>query len=231
MAFATGYGDNFLQGTTGGTVAAGWTIADSGKPNGATVVQAGNIDTTTGPVNNDLAIATIADDFGAAIGSKVVANYGDRDASTSDRAGVDVTKAHAASGTLAFNPSPTGTRSESFIIRGVTTKINNVADPAILGGTRVGAGYYDNTHGTIADRKLGVYDINVLATPSTEIHPERTVTGNPGDANTYVNPADGTAAVANEIFPTLTLPGELTYHFGSGAKPTTDSYKALNTNE
>ncbi len=41
-----------------------------------------------------------------------------------------------------------------------------------------------------------------------------------------VNPADGTAAVATEIFPTRALPGELTYHFGGLGKPTTDEYKA-----
>ena len=221
------YGDNFLQGTTStSTVALGWTLADSGKPNGATAIGVGNIDTTSGPVNNDLAIATVADDFGAAIGSKVVANYGDRDGSTSDRAGVDVAKAHAASGTFAFNPSPTGTRSETFIIQGVTTKINDVADTAIQGGTRFKDGYYDNTHGTIADRKLGVYDINVLATPSTAIHPERTVTGSPGTANTYQNTTDTSDAVTGEIFPTSDVPGELTYHFGGLGKPTTDEYKA-----
>lgn len=237
MAFATGYGDNFIQGTTGtaltaptATVALGWTLADSGKPNGATAIGVGNIDSTAGPINNDLSIRTAADDFGTAIGSKVIANYGDRDTATSDRVGIDVTKAHTASGTFAFNPSPTGTRSETFIIQGFTTKINNVANTAIQGGTRVKDGQYDNTHGTIADRTLGSYAYDVLAIPSTNITPNTTITGG-GTANTYVNPADGTDAVADEIFPTLTLPGELTYHFGSGAKPTTDSYKALNTNE
>lgn len=232
MAFATGYGDNFLQGTTStATVALGWTLADSGKPNGATAIGVGNIDTTSGPVNNDLSIRTIADDTGAAIGSKVVANV--PGASTTDRVGVSgAVTGNAPDGTiLGFNPSPTGTRSETFVIHGFTTKLSNVANTAIQGGTRVGDGTYDNTHGTVSDRKLGVYDINVLATPSTEIHPERTVTGSPGLVSVYINPADGSNALSTEVFPTLTLPGELTYHFGSGAKPTTDNYKALNTNE
>ena len=57
------------------------------------------------------------------------------------------------------------------------------------------------------------------------------MTGSPGFVSVYINPADGSNALSTEVFPTLTLPGELTYHFGSGAKPTTDSYKALNTNE
>ena len=231
MAFATGYGDNFLQGTTAtATVALGWTLADSGKPNGATAIGVGNIDTTSGPVNNDLSIRTIADDTGAAIGSKVVANV--PGASTTDRVGVSgAVTGNAPDGTiLGFNPSPTGTRSETFVIHGFTTKLSNVANTAIQGGTRVGDGTYDNTHGTIADRKLGTYDIDIYARPSTEITPGTTITGG-GGANTYVNPADGSAAVANEIFPTRTLPGELTYHWGSGAKPYTDDYKAKNANE
>ena len=232
MAFATGYGDTFLLGTTGGTVAAGWTIADSGKPDGATVVQAGNIDTTSGPVNNDLAIATVADNFGAAIGSKI-AEKGGSGVITTDRAGIAEARGDLL-GTLAFNPSPTGTRSETFIIQGFTTKISNVANAAIQGGT-VGDGTYDNTHGIIKSGSgtFAAGSFNALATPSTNIRP--TYTKEDEDvvdtSYTFVNPADGTVAVTTEIFPTRTLPGELTYHFGGLAKPTTDEYKAKNTNE
>ena len=43
---------------------------------------------------------------------------------------------------------------------------------------------------------------------------------------TFVNPADGTAAVASEIFPSRAVPGELTYHFGGVNKATTDEYKS-----
>ena len=233
MAFATGYGDTFIQGTTSAaTVVNGWTLADSGKPNGATAIGVGNIDTTSGPVNNDLAIATVADNFGAAIGSKI-AEKGGSGVITTDRAGIAEARGDLL-GTLAFNPSPTGTRSETFIIQGYTTKISNVANTAIQGGT-VGDGTYDNTHGIIKSGSgtFAAGSFNALATPSTNIRP--TYTKEDEDvvdtSYTFVNPADGTVAVTTEIFPTRTLPGELTYHFGGLAKPTTDEYKAKNTNE
>ena len=203
----------------------GWVKA-SGSNDDGTIMGAGNI-SATGPITSDIGINTLADNVGeTVIGSKVVTNDG-TGASTTDRAGLQEA---ASAGTLAFNQSPTGTRSETFVIHGFTTKLSNVANTSILGGTRIGDGTYDNTHGTIADRKLGTYDIDIYARPSTEITPGTTITGG-GGANTYVNPADGSAAVANEIFPTRTLPGELTYHWGSGAKPYTDDYKAKNANE
>jgi hypothetical protein len=227
------YGDNFLQGTTStATIALGWTLADSGKPNGATAIGVGNIDTTSGPVNNDLAIATVADNFGAAIGSKIVENGGSGSLTT-DRAGVAEARGDLL-GTLAFNPSPTGTRSETFIIQGFTTKISNVANTAIQGGT-VGDGTYDNTHGTIKSGSgtFAAGSFNALATPSTNIRP--TYTREDEDvvdtSYTFKNPADGTPAVATEIFPTRAVPGELTYHFGGLAKPTTDEYKAKDEEE
>ncbi len=203
----------------------GWVKA-SGSNDDGTIMGAGNV-SATGPITSDIGINTLADNVGeTVIGSKVVTNDGTT-GSTTDRAGLQEA---ASAGTLAFNPSPTGTRSETFVIHGFTTKLSNVANTSILGGTRIGDGTYDNTHGTIADRKLGTYDIDIYARPSTQITPGTTITGG-GGVNTYINPADGTDAVATEIFPTKTLPGELTYHWGSGAKPTTDDYKAKNANE
>jgi hypothetical protein len=215
------------QGTTGQTVVAGWTFSASGVNNGGTAIGIGNTGVT--PLSNDLAIATIADDYGAAIGSVVVSNDG-TGAATTDRVGVG--KA-VSGGTLAFNPNARDKRddrSETWIIRGVTTKLSDVANTALLSRGTVGDGRYDNTHGTIADRKLGSYAIDINAVPSTNITPNTTITGG-GGANTYVNPADGTAAVSTEIFPSRSVPGELTYHFGGLGKPTTDEYKAKDSNE
>lgn len=233
MAFSTGYGDTFLQGATGGTVAAGWTIADSGKPDGATVIGAGNIDTTLGPVNNDLGINTLADNVGVRqVGSKVVSNDG-TGAITTDRAGVG--KAVSA-GTLAFVPDPTGTRSETFVIRTVTTKLSDVANTALQVNGTIGDGRYDNTHGIIisSSGNFAAGSFDAMAVPSTNLRPNFTKDDEGDFANgsyTFINPADGTVAVATEIFPTLTLPGELTYHFGGLGKPTTDGYKPKNAFE
>lgn len=218
------------QGTsTAQTVALGWVVG-SGVNNGGTAIGIGNTGVT--PLSNDLAIMTIADDVGGVIGSVVAANDG-TGAATTDRVGVG--KA-VSGGTLAFNPNARDKRddrSETWVMKSVTTKLSDVANTALLGGT-IGDGRYDNIHGTIADRLIGSKAdeaFDVLAVPSTQIVPGRTKGANAGDASTMVNPADGSAAVATEIFPTLAVPGELTYHFGGLGKPTTDAYKARNSGE
>lgn len=216
-------------GTTDGT-GGGW-IAGSGSNNGGTVVGAGG--TGVSPISNDLTVASIADDFGAAIGSKVVANDG-TGAATTDRVGVGYAIA-GSSGTLAFNPSPTGTRSETFVIRGVSTKLSGTANTALLskGGHNNGVDPRQ-LHGTISSSSgtfaAGTYD--VLAAPSTDITPNYTH-GSEGINGTYTfqNTTDTTIAVSGEIFPTRAVPGELTYHFGGLGKPTTDEYKAKNAFE
>ena len=73
---------------------------------------------------------------------------------------------------------------------------------------------------------------DVMARPSTEIVPGRTKGSNTGNANTY-GPTQqmASAAVASEIFPSLSVPGELTYHFGGQGKATTDEYKAKDSFE
>ena len=233
MAFSTGYGDTFLTGTTSAaTVANGWTLADSGVVDGGTIIKAGN-KVATSPITNDLSINTLADNVGdRTVGSKVVSNDG-TGAATTDRAGVG--KA-VSGGTLAFIPDPTGARSETFVIRTVTTKLSDVANTALQVNGTTGDGRYDNIHGTIAaaSGNFAAGSYNVLAVPSTDITPNYTKdheTQDGGRAYTLINPADGSVAVASEIFPSLTLPGELTYHFGALGKPTTDEYKAKNSNE
>ena len=80
-----------------------------------------------------------------------------------------------------------------------------------------------------ASAKFASFD--VLAAPSTDITPNFTnadidVSSKTANVMTFVNPADGTAAVASEIFPSRAVPGELTYHFGGVNKATTDEYKS-----
>jgi hypothetical protein len=222
-------------GTTDGT-GGGWTLSASGNVQGGTVVGAGNIDTSAGVIKNDLAIATIADDFGAAIGSKIVSNDG-TGAATTDRVGVS--KA-VSGGTLAFQPATTGTRSEEWVIMGVSTKIGGVANSQLTSSRTHNDGTVrDHIHDTILAGSGGfanpgnVYD--VMAVPSTNIAPnftQHSASHNTDTANQYtLFNTDGTVAVSSEIFPTRTLPGELTYHFGGLGKPTTDSYKAKNVFE
>ena len=231
MALPDRYGSAFLAGTKGTTFAQGFDFATSGVVDGGTIVKAGN-KATDSPITNDLGVNTLADNVGdRAIGSKIIANVG-TGASTTDRAGLQSSQSGLSpqGAEIAFNASAT-----QWVIRGVSDTLGGAANTAIrhFGGT-IGDGRYDNIHGTIADRLIGskadeAYD--TLARPSTEIVPGRTKGSNAGNATTMVNPADGSAAVATEIFPTRAVPGELTYHFGGQAKPTTDEYKAKDAYE
>tara|TARA_R110000796_G_scaffold228892_1_gene346126 strand:- start:1039 stop:1722 length:684 start_codon:yes stop_codon:yes gene_type:complete len=219
-----------IIGTTDGT-GGGYTLSASGNVQGGTVINAGAIDTSVGVIKNDLALVTTADNVGeTVIGSKVVTNDG-TGAVTTDRAGVQ--KA-LSGGTLAFTPDKDATRSEVFVIRGVTTKLSNVAlsaESSRLVGDHNDGTVKDWIYGNITSNSGNFSNANntynVLAVPSTDITPNFT-RGSEGVAGsfTFVNPADGTDAVASEIFPSRAVPGELTYHHGAAGGPTTDEYKS-----
>ena len=199
--------------------------------NGGAIVMAGN-KASDSPVTKDMGLNTLADDRGAAIGSVVVSNDG-TGAATTDRAGVG--KA-VSGGTLAFNPNALDKRddrSETWVMRGVTTKLSDVANTVLLAGN-VGDGTYDNIHGTIQASSGSFSNPNhsydMLARPSTNITPNFTPQDG-GQSHTLQNTTDTTDADVAEIFPTRAVPGELTYHFGGLGRPTTDEYKAKNSNE
>lgn len=231
MALPDRYGSAFLAGTKGTTFAQGFDFATSGVVDGGTIVKAGN-KASDSPITNDLSVNTLADNVGdRAVGSKIIANVG-TGASTTDRAGLQSSQSGLSpqGAEIAFNASAT-----QWVIRGVSDTLGGASNTAIrhFGGT-IGDGRYDNIHGTIADRLIGSKAdeaFDVMARPSTEIVPGRTKGSNAGNATTMVNPADGSAAVSTEIFPTRAVPGELTYHFGGQAKPTTDEYKAKDAYE
>jgi hypothetical protein len=201
----------------------------STKNNGGTVVNAGNADTTKGPISRALQLNTLADDVGAAPGSKVVSNDGTGSQYT-DRSGL--TKAVSA-GTLAFNAN-----SSQWIMSGgnVTTTVGGVSNTVLASA---GADFngklnidINSTNGTVSDRKVGTTPIiNILAVPSSGINSFRTKGAGAGNINTYINPLDGTDAVASETLPSRSIPGELTYNFGGLNGPTTSQYKAKNSYE
>ena len=168
-----------------------------------------------------------------AIGSKIVSNDG-TGASTTDRHGVG--KA-VSGGTLAFTPATTGTRSEEWVVMGVSTKIGGVANSQLTSSRTHNDGLVKqgvseqliaSQSGTFSNDG-NTYD--VMAVPSTDITPNF-AHHNASDYHTvnatatFVNPADGTVAVGSEIHPSRSVPGELTYHFGHASGPITDEYKA-----
>ena len=211
--------------------------SSSTKNDGGTVVKGGT-PASDSPMTNNLNLKDL--NTGTDSGSKVVAQSG----TAGDKAGVQAANSGGTGG-LAFFPDATkGER--NFLIRGAGTtdgnnEINNDASSVLTIPASDGDGVAPQTL-IVTTRQLGefanadgststVRAFNVLARPSTAIVPGRTKGTDEGVESTFVNPADGSAAVKSEIVPSRSVPGELTYHFGGLAKPTTDEYKARDAKE
>jgi len=190
---------------------------------GGSIYHAGNADTTTGPISNAVTIAGTVDDL-RDVGSKVVANDG-TGAATTDRVGV----AKALSGgTLAYNATAT-----QWVMRGggVTSTLSNVATTALDTTAANWKGVVrDGVHDLITTRQLGTGGgtFDIYAVPSTDITPNFTKGAGAGTVVNYVAPSGtgGHTGADNAATPSRAIPGELTYHFGGLAAPTTDEYKA-----
>jgi hypothetical protein len=178
-------------------------------------------------------------------GGRVLAKSGGG-AVTTDRAGIQTARGTGSGGTgsLAYYPDARAAEGQNrnFILRAAgdtnASRINNVAGTNLhvpAGDVATNRGSVP-IHDNVKNRNRGDYSINVLAAPSTNIHPERTLTGAGVVAN-YIDPAAASGAAPDPIatdqasIPTRAVPGELTYHFGGLAKPTTDEYKARNAYE
>ena len=223
-------------------------VAASGNNNGGIAIGVNHDhvqDAGTRNMSSGVPIVDFADKFDDVTGSKVVTNDG-TGAATTDRAGLQSVRGSGGggTGTVGFNPDKNGTRSEIFIIRGVTTKLNNAAMKTeagpVLNGNFNNGTVKDGIHGTIIGGSGAFANpnntYNKLARPSTDITPNFTHSSASANVDTglkytMVNPADGSVAVESEIFPSLAVPGELTYHFGHANGPITDEYKAKNAFE
>ena len=199
---------------------------------GGTVVNGGNI-ASDNPMTVSKTLATMADgdtDYG----SKVLAQDGTV-SEDEDYSGIQAANSGGAGG-LAFTPdAQAGER--NFLIRGAGTadgnnKVNNDASTVLSIPASNSDGVAPQTL-IVSTRQLGEDDasFNILARPSTAMVPGRTKGTDAGAASTFVNPADGTPAVKSEVVPSRAVPGELTYHFGGLAAPTTDEYKARDSYE
>lgn len=193
------------------------------KNNGATLVGAGNVD-TSGPITKVLQVNDIADDFGLPFGSKVVANDG-TGAATTDRVGVSGINPSVA---LGYNAS-----ASEWLIRGVATTIGGVSNNVLLSkGSDYDGSVKDNifelNHTHTLGSGNGTFDF--YARSSTDITPNYTKGGNAGAEQNFVQVDGSTAATDDAATPTRSVPGELTYRFG-GPLPVNDDYKAKNVFE
>lgn len=197
---------------------------------GGTVVNAGNI-ASDNPITNSRSLVDVADG-GDDYGSKVVAQAG----GSGDYAGVQAANSGGTGGLAFFPDAQAGER--NFLIRGAGTadgnnEINNDSSSVLTIPASNDADSVAPQTLIISTKQLGESDavFNVLARPSTAMVPGRTKGTDAGVTSTFVNPADGTDAVKSEIVPSRAVPGELTYHFGALAAPTTDEYKAKDSYE
>jgi hypothetical protein len=177
-------------------------------------------------ITKAIGVYELANDVGADIGSKVVANDG-TGAATTDRVGV--TKAVSA-GTLAFTANAT-----QWIVRGgnVTTTIGGVANAVLVSaGCDYDGSINDNIHQLTTTRAIGSGNgtFDFYARPSTDITPNYTKGAGAGDLVEFVQVDGTTAATDDAATPTRSVPGELTYRFG-GPLPKQDDYKAKNVRE
>lgn len=197
------------------------------KRNGGTIVAAGNV-SASGPVANVLDLVEV-NGSRSSYGSKVVVDT-NGGASNADPHGV--TKA-VSSGTFAYTPA----KGTNFLLRAAgdtnAGKINNTSSTVLsVGGNNTPV----SIHKLTSTRKLGAYadaEFNVLAVPNGDVVPGRTKGTGAGNLSQYVQADDGTTTtgVDDAASPTRSVPGELTYHFGGLAAPTTNEYKAKNSYE
>lgn len=196
----------------------------SEKRNGGTLVAAGNV-SASGPVSNVLDLVEV-NGSKQSYGSKVVTDT-NGGASNADPHGV--TKV-VSSGTFAYTPA----KGTNFLLRAAgdtnAGKVNNTSSTVLsVGGNKTPK----SIHKTVSTRRLGAYadaSFNVLAVPNGNVVPGRTKgTGN-GALSNFVQKDGTTSAVDDAATPTRSVPGELTYMFGS-KNPKNDTYKARNSYE
>lgn len=202
--------------------------------NGGTVLNGGDIGQNS-PFTKNISIkdnAIGSTSYGSAVVS--INRY-----NSADHYGVIKAKG---TGSFAFYPnSQEGER--NFLIRNAgsadgNNKVNNSVESSLATPgseyASVGIRSVNAIHKVLSTSLLGSdadASFNVLARPSSAMVPGRTKgTGYGNDSN--FTQADGTGVATDDAAsPTRSVPGELTYHFGGLAKPTTDEYKAIDSYE
>jgi hypothetical protein len=188
---------------TAGMTKTNFTGGSVTRNNGATIISGGNVDGTA--VTNSKALMDNLDS-GPSYGSKVVAITG-----TKHKPGVQTSKG---SGALAYQPSA---NDPQFLLRGYSSKINNVASTALqIPGADSGG--RANKAGVVKTHR---YDISSIAYTTGFA----TKGGNAGDASSFVQSDGSTAATDDALQTTRAIPGELVFHIGANS-PTQADYSA-----
>jgi len=166
----------------------------AGNENGATVLHGGNVDSSKTVTNSKTLRGNL--DASAVYGSKVTAITG-----TKHKPGVQTSKG---SGALAYQPAASDPQ---FLMRGYSSKINNVASTAlqIAGADAAGRG---DRGGVVKTHKYNITSIAYNTGFATK-------GGTAGDVSNFVK-SDGSTAASDEALETSrSVPGELVFHIGA----------------
>jgi hypothetical protein len=185
------------------------------RNNGATVLNGGNVDSTNAVTNSDTLMDVLHK--AGAYGGKVLASTG-----TKFKPGVTTSKG---SGTLAYQPAASDPQ---FLLRGYSTKVNNVSNTILQSGSSDKAGRrainpLTKTH------NYGTGHADYSIDYATGILTKGGSAGTHyGAVKNYVQADDGTTAATDDAAtPTRAIPGELVYMYGA-LTPKQDDYKAKN---
>lgn len=214
-----------LANATGGAYSAA-----SVKNNAGTIIKGGT-PASDSPIQNVKSEADFANDRGESYGSRVIAADGG-----ADLVGIS----GAVAGSVVGGTTRLGYQAgaNNWVVMGgnVTQTLGGVANSTLIGGAREykgGLNDFDSEalRTVISTQRVGASGFDIYSRPSSAMVPGRTRLAEAGDVSVFVNPEDGTPAIATEIAPSQSVPGELTYFFGALAEPTTDDYKAKNVRE
>ena len=174
------------------------------RNNGATVLNGGNVDSTNAVTNSDTLMDVLHK--AGAYGGKVLASTG-----TKFKPGVTTSKG---SGTLAYQPAASDPQ---FLLRGYSTKVNNVSNTILQSGSSDKAGR------RAINPIVKTHDYNI--TSIDYVTGIATKHGSAGAVKNYVKMDGTTAATDDAANPTRAIPGELVYMYGA-LTPKQDDYKA-----
>ena len=190
--------DTGAAGMTKTNFVGGWVTTN----NGATVLHGGNVDSSKTVTNSKTLRGNL--DASAVYGSKVTAITG-----TKHKPGVQTSKG---SGTLAYQPAASDPQ---FLLRGYSSKINNVASSAlqIAGSDSAGRG---DRGGVVKTHRYHITSIAYNTGFATK-------GGSAGNVSNFVK-SDGSTAASDEALETSrSVPGELVFHIGANV-PTQADY-------
>ena len=190
--------DSGAAGMTKTNFVGGWVTTN----NGATVLHGGNVDSSKTVTNSKTLRGNL--DASAVYGSKVTAITG-----TKHKPGVQTSKG---SGTLAYQPAASDPQ---FLLRGYSSKINNVASSAlqIAGSDSAGRG---DRGGVVKTHRYHITSIAYTTAVATK-------GGSAGNVSNFVK-SDGSTAASDEALETSrSVPGELVFHIGANV-PTQADY-------